>query len=155
AHRAWHWVNVMASLLFLAHRIPYPPDKGEKIRAYHALRRLASRFDVHLGCFIDDREDEQYLPQLVDICASVNALPLNRKRGLLRGLRGMTLGSSFSEYFFRDAKLARWIAETLAVAHPHGIFVYSSAMAPYAMPYAASHRVVLDMVDVDSEKWRA
>ena len=54
----------MRHLLFLAHRVPYPPDKGEKIRAYHALIHLAQRFKVHLGCFADDPDDLNHLPHL-------------------------------------------------------------------------------------------
>ncbi len=54
----------MKDLLFLAHRIPYPPDKGEKIRAWHMLRHLARTHRVHLGCFIDDPADWAHLPVL-------------------------------------------------------------------------------------------
>ena len=41
-------------LLFLCHRIPYPPNKGDKIRSFHLLRALAGRYQVHLGCFVDE-----------------------------------------------------------------------------------------------------
>ena len=47
----------MQSLPFLCHRIPFPPNKGEKIRAFRILEHLAKRFRIHLGCFIDDEAD--------------------------------------------------------------------------------------------------
>ena len=47
----------MPDLLFLAHRIPYPPDKGDKIRAWNVFRYLARSHRMHLGCFIDDPLD--------------------------------------------------------------------------------------------------
>jgi sugar transferase (PEP-CTERM/EpsH1 system associated) len=145
----------MADLLYLAHRMPFPPDKGEKIRAYHALICLARSFKIHLGCFADDPEDEKHLPVLQDLCASVRVIPLRRRSGLARGAYALALGSSLSEHYFRDARLSQWVEETVRRARPQSIFVYSSAMAPYAMPYASTHRVILDMVDVDSQKWSA
>ena len=148
-------MSAAGDLLFLAHRMPYPPDKGDKIRAYHVLRHLAKRFRVHLGCFADDPEDLRYTAQLSELCESTCILPLNRTKALARGLAGLALGRSLSERYFRDARMTRFVAELVARVKPESIFIYCSAMAPYAMPYARDHRVLLDMVDVDSEKWRA
>ena len=39
----------MSEILFLSHRIPYPPDKGDKIRSYHLLKALASGTRCILG----------------------------------------------------------------------------------------------------------
>ena len=66
----------MDDLLFLSHRIPYPPDKGDKIRAWHFLSHLAKRYRVHLACFVDDPLDAQFVPKLEEICASVAWRPL-------------------------------------------------------------------------------
>ena len=57
-------------LLFLSHRIPYPPDKGEKIRAWHMFEHLARRFRMHLGCFIDDPADQKHVRRLRAMCAA-------------------------------------------------------------------------------------
>ncbi len=145
----------LSDLLYLAHRVPYPPDKGEKIRAFHVLKHLAKDFRVHLGCFADDPEDEQHAEALKVYCASVVIVPLHRKQALARGLAGLAMGGSLSEFYFRDARMTRFVAETMARVRPENLFLYCSAMAPYALPYARSHRIVLDMVDVDSEKYRA
>ena len=63
----------MANILFLAHRLPYPPNKGDKVRSYHLLRHLAERHQVHLGTFVDDPDDLQHLPMVHGWCASVHA----------------------------------------------------------------------------------
>ncbi len=47
----------MREILFLVHRIPYPPDKGDKIRSWHFLSHMVEHFKVHLGCFVDDDVD--------------------------------------------------------------------------------------------------
>src|SRR5258705_7705358 len=145
----------MKDLLFLAHRMPFPPDKGDKIRAYHVLRHLARSFRVHLGCFSDDPNDAQYTDRLREHCASMFVAPLNRRIALARGLCALAGGDALSEGYFRDARMTRWVAETMTRVDPENIFVFCSSMAPYAAPYASTHHVLVDMVDVDSEKWRA
>jgi len=47
----------MSNLLYLVHRLPYPPNKGDKVRSYHLLKHLAARHRVFLGTFIDDPQD--------------------------------------------------------------------------------------------------
>ena len=145
----------MRDLLYLSHRVPFPPDKGDKIRSYHALTYLAQRFKIHLGCFVDDTDDEEHLPALRALCETLHAVPLKRRGGLVRGLCGFATGASFSENYFRDARMSSWVAGTMHRVRPKTIFVYSSAMAPYAMPYRSAHCVIADMVDVDSQKWLA
>ncbi len=68
----------MRELLFIAHRIPYPPNKGDKIRSWNILKYLTQHFRVHLGCFIDDPEDEKYRPTLEAICESCKFVRLMR-----------------------------------------------------------------------------
>jgi sugar transferase (PEP-CTERM/EpsH1 system associated) len=148
----------MRDLLFLSHRIPYPPDKGEKIRAWHMFKRLARRFRVHLGCFVDDPDDAARAAELRPFCADLACVhisqPMQRIKALLRARPGqpLTLG------YFHDKRLQRWVDATLARHAIRHVFVYSSAMAHYVMtaatPPEASVRV-LDMVDVDSSKWTA
>ena len=146
-------------LLFLCHRIPYPPEKGEKIRAWHILDHLAERWEVELGFLVDDRADLDHLPALRQRCAAVEwrATPGQLgtgARALLRALPGLplTLG------WFHDPGLRAWAEQGQAAGRYDAVFAYSSAMAPYAMGLAAQRpgmRRVLDMVDVDSEKWLA
>ena len=64
------------NLLFLVHRIPYPPNKGDKIRSFHELRYLAARHRVHVGCLVDQPEDLAHIPALRLLAASVEAAPL-------------------------------------------------------------------------------
>jgi hypothetical protein len=47
----------VANVLYLVHRLPYPPNKGDKVRSYHLLKHLAARHQVFLGTFVDDPDD--------------------------------------------------------------------------------------------------
>ena len=64
------------NLLFLCHRIPYPPDKGDKIRSYRWLLALAEAFRVHLVAFVDDPADWVHREKLEQLCAAARLLPL-------------------------------------------------------------------------------
>jgi polysaccharide biosynthesis protein PslH len=144
----------MGDVLFLAHRVPYPPDKGEKIRAWNVFRHLAHTHRMHLGCFIDDPADRGHLEELRRHCADLLCLPiqphLRRIKSLIRVRKGqpLTLG------YFQDHRLQGWVDAKLAGDPIAGVYVFSSSMAPYVMR-ASSVRRVLDMVDVDSQKFAA
>src|SRR5262249_19355231 len=72
------------NILFLAHRIPFPPNKGDKIRSFHELRALAERgHQVHLRAFADDLNDLEYRLELLRWCASVEIIPLRKWQGSL------------------------------------------------------------------------
>jgi polysaccharide biosynthesis protein PslH len=144
-------------LLFLSHRIPYPPDKGEKIRAWHMFLRLARTHRVHLGCFIDDPADWAHVAALREHCADLLCRPINPRLRRLRALVRLSPGRPLSLDYFADAGLQAWVTAKLAGGIDRA-FVYCSAMAPYVMDAPNLRRVpglqrVIDMVDVDSAKW--
>jgi polysaccharide biosynthesis protein PslH len=143
----------MKDVLFLAHRIPYPPDKGDKIRAYNVLRHLAERYRVHLATFIDAPEDVVYIPELEKICATIVWQKLSARRARLRSFAGLLNGAPLTQFYFSDRRLRAAVEQLIATHQPGLIYVFSSAMAPY-VPDRQGARVILDMVDVDSEKWR-
>lgn len=146
----------MKEILFLSHRIPYPPNKGDKIRSWHLLKGLASRFTVHLGTFVDDPDDWQYVDELRQVCGEVCVRPLDPRLARLRGLRALANGRALTLDYYRDAVLERW-ARGLAERRPlSGTFVFSSSMAQYAehLQVGSGALKVLDLCDVDSDKWR-
>ena len=74
----------MANLLYLVHRLPYPPNKGDKVRSFHLLKHLAAKHRVFLGTFIDDPEDEQYVGKLSEYCTGMHIARLSPKMSLVR-----------------------------------------------------------------------
>lgn len=141
----------MEGLLFLAHRIPYPPDKGDKIRSFHLLRHLAARYDVHLGAFVDDPADWQYRDALAPYCKSIKLVSLHPRRARLASLTGLISGEALTLPYYRSRALKSWAAGLAATGTVTRGLAFSSAMAQF-MPSGLSRRI-LDMVDVDSDKW--
>jgi sugar transferase (PEP-CTERM/EpsH1 system associated) len=140
-------------LLLLIHRIPYPPNKGDKIRSYHLLKHLAQHYRVHLATFVDDANDWQYVPHVEALCASSHFAAMQPLLARVKSLGALLKNRSLSLDYYRDAAMARWVKDTVA-AHKIGrVLVFSSAMAQYADPYRDARRVI-DFCDVDSDKWR-
>ena len=140
-------------LLYLVHRLPFPPNKGDKVRSYHLLRHLAERHEVHLGTFIDDPDDEQHLPRVRELCADVHIARLSPRRAKLLSLRGLLGGEALSLPYYRDAGLQTWVDDAARRVGFDAVVVFSSVMAQYLRPLAGVPRLV-DLVDVDSAKWR-
>ncbi|HXV23495.1 MAG TPA: TIGR03087 family PEP-CTERM/XrtA system glycosyltransferase, partial [Alphaproteobacteria bacterium] len=141
-------------VLFVAHRIPFPPDKGDKIRSYRWLKAISARYTVHLGCFIDDAQDRAHLDRLGSLCASIHAVSLPRRKIAMRGLRALAKGEALTAAIYRDVGLVRWIDERLRTGRIGCVITFSSAMAGYCGGSPARVGKILDFVDVDAEKWR-
>jgi len=142
----------MANVLYLVHRIPYPPNKGDKLRSYHLLRALAAEHRVFLGTLVDDPADMAHVNTLRSMCVDVCALPLRPVSALLRSAWALVTRDPITLHHFRNAALSRWVARTVQNQGIQRIVAVSSAMAPYALAHPAVP-LVMDFVDTDSAKW--
>lgn len=144
----------MATLLYLVHRMPYPPDKGDKVRSFHLLKHLVARHRVFVGTFIDDPADAVHMDALRALCAGLHVATLNPRRARVASLAGLVSRDALTLHYYRDAGLKRWVADTLAKEAIDAVIVFSSSMAQYAQGLAGTP-VLVDFVDVDSAKWTA
>jgi polysaccharide biosynthesis protein PslH len=142
----------MANLLYLVHRMPYPPDKGDKVRSYHLLKHLVARHRVFVGTFVDDPADEVHLDALRAMCAGLCAVRLHPKRARLASLTGLLSGEALTLHYYRNAELQRWVDRVLAKEAIDAAVVFSSSMAQYAAGRPGLPTLT-DFVDVDSAKW--
>src|SRR5271166_2317117 len=140
-------------ILFLTHRIPYPPDKGERIRAFHELQYLAARHDVDLFCFADSHECAENHQFLRGMCRSVHVEVLRKPLRLWHAARNFFTARPMSFGFFCSRKFDDKLREALCRCNYGVIFVYCSSMAQ-SIPQPAPAPVVIDFVDADSQKFR-
>jgi sugar transferase (PEP-CTERM/EpsH1 system associated) len=143
----------MSEILFLAHRVPFPPDRGDKIRSNHLLRRIAEIAPVHVGALAEDAADMAQESELAAIakshCLVRRSAPLP-----LAALAALGQCKPVSLAAFASARLQRYVANVLETQPIAAIFVFSGQMAQY-VPAAFRGRVVMDFVDVDSAKFEA
>jgi sugar transferase (PEP-CTERM/EpsH1 system associated) len=147
----------MGDILFLAHRIPYPPDRGDKIRSWHELQHLSRLARVHLACFADDEADAAHLPALREALKGRlgEALVEVRKRGkAVAGARALIEGRPVSLTLFDSQGLRGFVRRLLATRDIGTIFAFSGQMAQFVPP-RAPQRFVMDFGDMDSEKFAA
>jgi len=140
-------------LLLLVHRLPYPPNKGDKIRSWHLLRHLAARYRVHLATFVDDPDDWRHVDHVRQLCASSHFAPLNPRMARVRSLGALLSSRPMSFDYYSDRGTRHWVRRTLAARRIDRIVVFSSPMAQYVQQHEGVRRIV-DLCDVDSEKWR-
>lgn len=140
------------NILYLAHRIPFPPDKGDKIRSFRELTQLAKRHKVRCACFVDRAFDMRYVGALREICEDVRAVRIYNPVAKLRGLLGLCRGGTVTESFYESATMRRILGTWCQSVTFDAVVAFSSSMAPYALRVPAVRRV-LDLCDLDSQKW--
>ncbi len=142
----------MSNLLYLVHRLPYPPNKGDKVRSYHLLKHLAARHRVFLGTFIDDPQDEAYVEAVREYCADLHLVRLKPHLARLLSLRGLLGNEPLTLPYYRNAGLQDWVDRTLREQQIDAALIFSSVMASF-VERAPRLRQLVDFVDVDSLKW--
>jgi sugar transferase (PEP-CTERM/EpsH1 system associated) len=142
----------MQELLYLVHRFPYPPNKGDKIRSYHLLKHLTKYYRVHLGTFIDDEKDHEYLDKVKSLCEETCIIDLHPRTARLRSLVGLLYRQPLTLPYYRDKGLQAWVNSILENRPIEHVVVFSSGMAQYVSGTISAKRII-DFVDIDSDKW--
>lgn len=147
----------MEDILFLAHRIPYPPDRGDRIRSWNLIQHLAKLARVHLACFADDEADignvERLRNALGGSLGKAHVEIRSRNPFIVAGQAIMT-NRPISLVGFDGSGLRPFVDEVLSSGRVGTIFAFSGQMAQF-VPAGASQRFIMDFVDMDSAKFTA
>jgi polysaccharide biosynthesis protein PslH len=148
------------SLLYICHRVPFPPNKGDKIRTFNQIKYLCRNWHIDLVSFADDPKDLKYQPELEKCCRRVFLFPLNPLRAKVKGIKSFIAGKSISQGYYFDANANKRVHHLLKKNHYQAILCFSSPMGTYILknlPGIGSNqttpRLVMDFCDVDSDKW--
>jgi sugar transferase (PEP-CTERM/EpsH1 system associated) len=142
-------------VLFLTHRLPYAPNRGDRVRAYHLLRVLSRRAEVDLLSLVHDDDEALHTTDLASLASSVTAVRVPRVRNLVRSVLGLATSTPTTHTMLDSPELSAAVS-LLASRAPDVVLAYCSGMARCALEPALRDRpLVLDMVDVDSAKWAA
>jgi len=142
----------MMNILMLAHRVPYPPTKGEKLRTFNILRYLSHKHHVHLVALADDRADLAYDFALRQYCETTTLVPIS-----VRWRKAASLTHYFSDLpltvpCFHSSAMEQEVRRVAESVPLDLVFIDCSSMAQYA-PYAGAAPKVIDFIDIDSAKW--
>jgi sugar transferase (PEP-CTERM/EpsH1 system associated) len=143
-------------ILFLTHRLPYAPNRGDRIRSYHLLRAMRTWAEVDLISLVHDDEEVSHLDEVRPLVSSVRIARVPRLANLARGVIALPTRRALTHVLLRAPDLGSAIADAVRAHAPTVVFAFCTGIAPAALePPLAGVPLVLDMVDVDSAKWAA
>jgi sugar transferase (PEP-CTERM/EpsH1 system associated) len=140
-------------ILFLSHKIPYPPDKGDRIPTYYRMERLhraGHEISMVFPCF--DRSELRHLPQVKKFCASVDTVYINPAFSKAGSLFSLLTDKPLTLPYFYSKGLHQKVKDRLAKEKFEAIYVYSSSMAQYVFDVKGVKKII-DLADSDSHKW--
>lgn len=140
-------------ILFLAQRVPFPPDRGDKIHTYNQLRHLAEVHEVAVACLADGEEDMTNVAGLKSLATSVDAVAVRSVRARSRALAALGSRIPFTVAYFNERRLHEQVGKRMRREHFDAILVNSSQMAQFVEPYSDVPRI-MQFVDLDSLKWQ-
>ena len=142
-------------VLVLTHRLPYAPNRGDRLRAYHMLRHLRTRADVELVSLVHDDEEAAHVGEMRDLVPRVTALMVPRLRTRAGAVIALPTRRPLTHALLDAPAMASTLRSICEARPPDVVFAYCSGMARFAMqPPLAEVPMVLDFVDVDSRKWQ-
>ncbi len=142
-------------VLYVTHRVPFPPDRGDRIRTWNLLKFLAARADIDLACLADEPVTDTVRRQITCVTRRFAVVPHTGPRRYLSGMVSLLRGGSITEGMFRSRALTRilrtWNQDTLYDA----ALASSSGTAPFILPpnVSVQGQRWVDLIDVDSQKW--
>jgi len=140
-------------IFFVCRRVPFPPDRGDKIATFNEIRHLSAQHEVHVFCLGDGVRDLDNIPGLREYAKSVTAAPVGAFTIKLRALKALLLGQPLSVAAFNEAKLHAAIRRKFDELRPDLIIVYSCNVAQFAEHFPGVPRI-MQFGDLDSLKWR-
>ncbi len=162
-------------ILFLTHRYPHPPNRGDSIRSFHMLECMAEMGDVTLGTLYEQPPAEESRNVLDSLCQEVIALPWHPRRKWWRAGRAILCGKTMTEGLFYDRALKKRLTALAEREHFDAIVIFCSSMFQYARIFLDAEKrknaradknvennqqkknrqtkIIVDLVDVDSQKW--
>jgi len=140
-------------ILYLSQRIPYPPNKGDKLRAFNEIKYLSKHHEISLLCLTDDCREMGTPQELNRFCKSIDIVYLPKLQSKLQSGLAIFSTISLTLSYFHSKKLKKIVKMKLLSEQYDLIFVYCSSMAQY-VDHVHHIPKIIDFVDVDSEKWR-
>ena len=146
-------MNQRRNVLYLTNRLPYPPDKGDRIRTFNQIDRLALSNNVYCATFIENERDEMRIRHLQRWCRGVIAIRWNRRIASIKAGLSLLRGRTLTQGAYANSEMADRILRLSQKISFDAVVCFSSIMAPYIDAVDGTPRRILDLCDVDSGKW--
>lgn len=133
-------------ILFLSSRIPYPPDRGDKVRTLFLLRQFAAIGDVCLVSLVDPVLDRESSITMREEFPNSHFIAHSRYRALKNLLCNLFSRLPFQTAYYQNTKLMKLLRELRSNNKFDLVYCHLIRMVPYASMFD-HHRVILDYTD--------
>jgi len=140
------------NILFLTHRFPCPPDRGDRIRSYHTIKFLSKRHNIFLASVDETNPPSIHINCMKELCKEILFSPINRKKQMIKASLYLPTNVPLSLPLFYNKRLYKDIKKLIARQKIDLIYIYCVSMAPYVEKFSNIPKVI-DFIDSDSQKW--
>lgn len=141
------------TVLYLTHRLPFAPNRGDRIRAYYTIRELSKHADVALFSLVHEAEERERATN-VDFVSAQRTVAVTPVRNWIQGAARLASSTPLTHSLLDAGGLQQSLADFVASVRPDAVLAYCSGMARLCLSGSLEKLpFVLDMVDVDSQKW--
>ena len=142
------------NVLVLTHRLPFPPNRGDRVRAFHIIRHLQQRAQVHVVSLVHDAAEAAHVPALEQMGIRVTVARVPRLRNLARAAAALATDAILTHVLLDSPEMQGAIDQAVRQTPPDVVLSYCSGVAGYALrPPLDDLPFIIDFVDVDSAKW--
>jgi len=138
-------------ILCLTSRLPYPPDRGDRLRAFHLIEQLSQKHELTLISFIADESERSHVTPLLDYCQPIHVLKMDAKHSTLAVLSNFWRQEPLQALYYRSRAMQQMVNQTLARARFDVAYVHLFRMATYVAHHDNLYRIV-DLTDVISQE---
>lgn len=118
-------------LFVVVSRVPYPLDKGDKLRAYHQIKELSKRHEIHLCCLDDNNTSLESINHLKSICKEVSILKLNKIKIYFNLFLALFSSKPFQVHYFYQFSAHRKLKQLIKSFKPDRIYCQLIRTAEY------------------------
>jgi sugar transferase (PEP-CTERM/EpsH1 system associated) len=138
-------------ILCLTSRLPYPPNRGDRLRAFHFLEHLSRDHELVLLSFIAHEHEREHIAALREYCHDVQVVPMSPRRSAATVAGNLWRRQPLQTLYYRSRRMDQLVAEALSAADFQAAYVHLFRMAPYVADYPDLYRIV-DLTDVISKE---
>ncbi len=138
-------------ILCLTSRLPYPPDRGDRLRAFHFIEHLSQEHELGLASFIASESERDHLPALRAYCRDVQVLPMSPRRSALGAALNVWRREPLQTLYYRLGAMQRMVDSMIATSSCQAVYVHLFRMAPYVANHRQLYRIA-DLTDVISRE---
>jgi glycosyltransferase involved in cell wall biosynthesis len=134
-------------LLVLLPRVPYPLEKGDKLRAFYQIKELSKYHDIYLVAMQDAPLHPEALEKIEPYCKEIHLFKLSLLSKCLGIARAFLKGFPMQCGYFYSNIAKRKIQKLIRKIHPDHIYCFMIRMAEYVKKHQDCHKT-LDYQDV-------